>query len=656
MSEDYKKMSDKAKKTKSRLKDEELLQQAKEDFKEAQHAFHDIRRDAKDDLEFAKLGKQWDQAVMSQRNREGRPCLTINRLPTFIRQVTNEVRQSKSRIRVHPVDSGADIRTSKIYNGLIRNIETISRADIAYDTSIDSAASCSFGYVRVVTDYCSHDTFDQDILIERIANPFVVYGDPHSKSGDGSDWNTCFVTEMLTTKQFKQQYPKAEKVSVSFDDSDADNYNEWFEENGVRIAEYWVRTTVEDEVIKLSNSQVVTREQYEGNKDLFDIEGLAIEETRHIKRYKVKQYVITGAEVLEENDWHGKYIPIIPVYGEEVNVEGKTHLHSLIRQAKDAQRNYNYWRSAATELVALAPKAPFIGKHGFADKDPRWHTAHIQNHPFLEYASDLPPQRQPFAGMPAGALQESLNASDDLKNIIGIQDASLGKVSNETSGKAIIARQRQGDNATFHFADNMARAIRQVGAVLIDLIPHIYSQERIIRIIGDDDVPVNVPINQRVVERDGTYIPVSELEEEVDPDIVQVFDLTNGKYDLVVTSGPNYATKRQESATQMMDLVKGYPDAAPIIGDLIVGNLDWDQAPEIAERLRAINPVLQKQQAQENPQENVELQMKQQEAQLEMQKVQADLQMKQMDMEMKKIDMEKARIELQKANNTNQIY
>jgi hypothetical protein len=312
---------------------------------------------------------------------------------------------------------------------------------------------------------------------------------------------------------------------------------------------------------------------------------------------------MSGAEVLDTVEWAGKYIPIIPVYGEEINVEGKRHLRSMVRDAKDPQRMFNYWRTAATELVALAPKAPWVGKAG-TFKDPKWATANSQSHPFIEYAGAEMPKRQPFAGVPAGALQEALNASDDMKAIMGLFDASLGAKSNETSGRAILARQREGDVSSFHFVDNLSRSIRHAGRVIIDLIPHVYSTARMVRILGADGEPQSVPVNQPVIvppQQPGQPVqppqavpqgtPVGADGMPIDPQLAslaKVFDLTVGKYDVTVEMGPSFNTQREEAASQMMELLRVYPQAAPVIGDILAENLDWPGADEIAERLKAL--------------------------------------------------------------------
>lgn len=628
---------------------EKVLKEAREIFARCVNDSNDNRNEALDDLKFARQGKQWPENILNERQKQGRPCLVINRLPSFIRQVVNDARQNKPQIKVYPVDSEADVETAKIINDLVRNIEAISRADIAYDTAIEYAVSMGFGYIRVCTDYSHTYSFEQDILIERVANPFVVYEDPDSESADGSDWKVCFVSEWLTKEEFKRQYPEAEETS--FESDGKDELALWQNDNKIRVAEYWRRKTVKDVLLLLSNGEKILQSEYDKNEEkkaINELEGIVIQDQRDIERYEVKRYVLNGSEILKEDLWPGQYIPVVPVYGEEFFVEGKRILQSLIRPAKDSQRNYNYWRSATTEMVGLAPKAPWIGPKGFAKADAGWNTANTENHSYLEYDGPTPPQRQPFAAMPAGALQEALNSSSDLKDIMGIYDASLGAKSNETSGRAIMARQKEGDVSTFHFIDNLARSIRQVGAILIDLIPHIYSKPRIIRILGEDGTPSNVPINQPItVDEKGQPIKQEELENAKNA-INRVYDLTIGKYDLVVAAGPSYNTKREEAAYQMTEFVRAYPAAAPVIGDLLAKNLDWPGAEEVAERLREVNPVLQKDKPQPPSAEAIkaqaDAQAKQQEMQFKQQQYQADMAIKNIELQMKQMDLEIERV------------
>ncbi|MCA6236822.1 MAG: hypothetical protein IM651_03420 [Phenylobacterium sp.] len=558
----------------------DLLKEALEGFeKTAEHDAHN-RKAWEDDVDFSLMENQWPERVRRDRELEGRPCLTVNKLVSMGRQVVNDARRNKPGIRIMPVDSEADPETAEVLNGLIRNIEQSSNAEVAYDTALEHAVFGGFGFFRINTRYTSDDTFDQDVVIERVPNPLAVYPDCYSTAADSSDWNYCYITDQMAKAAFKKAYPGAEEV-----DWEGEAWRgvgaPWMDGDFVQVAEYWVREKVKRTILLLTDGAVVPVEDYEANRPAFDAKGVQVQGSRDVDSHRVRQYVMSGAEVLETVDWAGKYIPIIPVYGAEINFKGKRHFRSLIRGAKDAQRMFNYWRTTSTELVALAPKAPFIGRKGAFETDAaKWATANVQSHAFIEFDGPEAPQRQPFSGVPAGALQEALNASDDIKSVIGMFDASMGARSNETSGKAIIARQMEADNATFHFIDNLSRAIRHAGRVLIDLIPQVYSVPRVIRVLGEDGESEMKAVNQPVQEQER-----DPLTEEV-REITRIYDLTSGRYDLTVSAGPSFASLRQEAASQMIELIRAYPQAAPVIGDLLVKNLDWPGADEIAERMR----------------------------------------------------------------------
>lgn len=593
------------------MSSKDIIKDAQEAFHAAQEAESKNRALWVEDMRFARLGEQWPAKVKRQRELEGRPCLTINRLPAFIRQVTNDARQNRPAIRCHPVADGADPRTAEILNGLIRNIEYSSNADVAYDTALDHAVTGGFGYFRISTEYAAEDVFEQDIRIERIANPLCVYGDPASQGADSADWDTAFVTETYTEAQYERKFGKdAPKVDWELEANDKNRL--WFGESGIRVAEYWKRSDVRAKLLKLTDGMVLFAEKYLELKPILDGLGITVAGERDTITKRVKQCLMNGAEVLEENPWQGKYIPIIPVYGDEVLVEGERTFISLVRFAKDPAQMYNYWRSASTELVALAPKAPFIGPKGAFNTDAeKWATANTVSHAYIQYDGGQPPMRQPFDGPPAGAIQEALNAADDMKSIMGLYDASLGARSNETSGKAILARQREGDVSTFNYIDNLSRAIRHAGRVIVDLIPHVYNTERIIRVINEDgtnnQVPVNQPLPPEMLQQQ------QQKAQQESRDILRVYDLTTGKYDVTCEAGPSFTTKREEAAAQMVEFIRAYPQAAPLIGDLLAKNLDWPGADDIAERLKAmLPPQIQGQ----NPQvQQLQQQMQQMDAQ-----------------------------------------
>lgn len=589
--------------------DDDTLKDAKEAFRLAEERESENRRDALDDIKFAQLSDQWPANIRRDRELDGRPCLTINKLPSFIRQVVNDARQNKPAIEVHPVDSEADVETAEIFAGLIRQIEVSSDSEVAYDRALESAVTMGRGFFKINTRYAHDDTFDQDIVIESVPNPLSIYGDPDSTAADSSDWMTAFELDTMPVAKFKDRFGKdAEAASFSTDDLDKTATDEQ-----VTIAAWWTREDAKRTIVMLSPPQVepspdqmaqamaigageiVDLSVYEANKALFDSLGVTVVAKRDVPAYKVKQRLISGAEVLETVDWKGKFIPIVPVYGVDVNVEGKRYWRSMIRDVKDAQRMFNYWRTTTTELVALAPKAPFIGRKGTFDTDAaKWATANTQTHAYIEFDTEMP-QRQPFAGVPAGALQEALNAADDMKAVMGLYDASLGARSNETSGKAIMARQREGDTSTFHYIDNLSRAIRHAGRILIDLIPQVYSVPRIERIIGKEgqETPVllapkadheNLPQGMQppVEERE---TPQGEMEE-----ITHLYALDVGRYDVTTKAGPSFNSRREEFVTMATELIRALPAAAPLLIDKIIENYDLPGGEELAERFKAMLP------------------------------------------------------------------
>jgi len=604
-------------KPKKGSEDDDLLRAALEDFRLCEDAENDNRTAALEDIQFSRLGIQWPADVARQRQIEGRPCLTINKLPTFIRQVVNDARQNKPSIKVHAADSGADPATAELINGLIRNIEYTSNADTAYDTATECAVTGGVGYIRVGMDYAYDDAFDMDICIKRVSNPFSIYGDPNSREADSSDWDKAFVVDQLTKEQFKAQW--GDKAQVDWDDS---VWNEvgtsWRDGNTTTVAEWWTREETDRPIVLLSDGSVHDREDMQSDEMQFLLQAgqIQVARERMAKSCKVTQRFMSGAEILETREWPGRYIPIIPVYGDEFDVEGKRYFRSLIHNAIDAQRMFNYWRTASTELVALAPKVPFIGEEGAFDVDiHRWNTANTKSHPFLEYSKGKqPPQRQPLdMGTAAGALQEALNASDDIKSIIGLYDASLGARSNETSGRAIMARQREGDVSTFHFIDNMSRAIRHTGRILIDLIPKVYSGERIIRVIGEDGTQEAKPINQQYQMKDPkTGQPMQQpvmgpngpmRDQGGNPlmqPIMALHDLTVGKYDLTVETGPSFTTQREEFVAAATELIRANPAIAPAVGPELVKSMDFPNADKIAQKLEdmasgQVSPQVQQQ-------------------------------------------------------------
>jgi hypothetical protein len=565
-----------------------LLVEARERFKESDEGTSEVRDWAYEDIKFGRLAEQWPDKIKEQRKAESRPCLTINKLPAFIRQVVNESRQNKPGIIASPVDNGADPDTAEVISGLIRSIERGSKAAVAYDTAIEHAVSGGFGFFEIGIDYCHADSFDLEARIKRIANPFMVHWDPSSTEFDASDWNYAFVSDFLTEQQFEQRYPKAQKASWDGDDL-RDYASFWLDDDKIRIAAYWLRKEKTRKILLLSNGMTIREDAFKDEvRAAFEVAGVSAVKEREAKYHEVCRYVINGVEVLEEDVWPGSTIPICPVWGEEIILDGKRHFRSMIRDARDPQTMFNFWRSATTELVALAPRAPWIIAEGQIPKgkEALWKTANNRSHPYLPYTpvnGAAPPQRQTFAGVPAGALQEAMSASDDMKAIIGIYDPSLGARSNETSGKAILARQRESDVSNFHFIDNLSRAIEYAGRVLVEIIPSVYSTRQTIRVLGDDMTEKVVKLAQ---QGGGYQQPAQDGKEPAE----KLYDLSVGKYDVTVKTGPSYATQRDETRETLVEIITRLPDAAPLLGDVLMEHMDFQGSKKVAKRLQALLP------------------------------------------------------------------
>jgi len=568
------------------MAEEDTLSEEKEAFELAYEAESENRKVALESLRFARMGEQWPEKIKKERELEGRPVLTINKMPAFIRQVVNDSRMNRPQIKVKGVDDKSDPATAQVLEGLIRNIEYVSKADVAYDTAVDNSCSLGWGYIRLAIEYEYDDSFDKGLRIKRVANPFSVYGDPFSTEADSSDWNQAHVVEYLEEDEFERKYKGADKVD--WDAKYGQIEQPWRQDEEIMVCEAWRREVVQKTIVQLSDGHVLGEKEYLAAKDLFDAMGITVVNSRQAQGYKITQRIMTGAEILEENEWAGQYIPIIPVYGEEINVEGKRYFRSLVHNAMDAQRMFNYWRTQATEMVALAPRVPFIGEEGAFDADPNWETANTRSHPYLMFTKGKQmPQRQPLdGGSSIGAMSEAMAAADDMKAIIGMYDASLGARSNETSGKAINARKMEGDVSTYHFIDNLSRAIRHVGCCLIDLIPKVYGPQKIIRVLGEDQKEKVVKLAGGQPQQPQQPDPNGPLPDGEE----RIYDLSVGRYDVAVSVGPGFTTKREEAAAQMTEFIRSYPPAAPIIGDILVKALDWPQADEIAERIKAMMP------------------------------------------------------------------
>ena len=584
----------------------DLLSQARHRMTLAVAAYSESREDEIDDLRFAAGSPdnqwQWPADVLATRGSvqgqtiNARPCLTINKLPQHVKQVTNDQRQNRPSGKVIPADDKADVEVAEIFDGLVRHIEYISDADVAYDTACENQVTYGEGYIRLLTEYCDDDSFDQDIKIGRIRNSFSVYMDPTIQDPCGADAEWCFITEDLLKEEFERQYPDARPLSsIELQGVGDQSLSQWINEDTVRIAEYFY-AEYEPTTLHMFPGNIVL---YDDAPEMAQVKAMGYRpiKSRQVQRRKIKWCRINGFEVLEERDWAGKWIPVVRVVGNEFEVDGRVFVSGIVRNAKDAQRMYNYWVSQEAEMLALAPKAPFIGYGGqFEGYESQWKTANVNNWPYLEVNPDvtdgqgsvLPlPQRAAPPLAQTGLIQAKMGASDDIKSTTGQYDSSLGATSNERSGRAILAREKQGDTGTYHYVDNLARAVRYITRQIVDLVPKIYDTQRIARIVGLDGDVKAVKIDPSQPE------PVRRMEDDMGNVIEKIYNPGVGKYDVCVTTGPSYMTKRQEAMDAMSQILQGNPQLWAVAGDLFIKNMDWPGAQEMSARFaKTIDPKL----------------------------------------------------------------
>lgn len=558
--------------------DEALLKEIRDFCDESIKADSHNRIAAAADLAFL-VGDQWPEEIQRMRQLEKRPCLTFNRLPTFLHQVTNDQRQNKPGIKVHPVGNGADVKKAEIIQGVIRHIEYSSNADIAYDTAVNSAAAIGFGFWQLVTEYESPTSFNQVISYRRIRDALKVYFDAASIEGDGSDAKRCAIIRDVPRAEFKREHPKADTdTATAIGLLGQQVQMGWMSDAFVREVEYYYFEYTKTMLCLLDDGRVVPEAEVP--------EGIVPKQKRESQVPQLMWCKATAGAIIERTKIMCRWIPVFPVWGNEVDIKGQVHRSGIIRAAKDPAQMYNFWMTSATEEVSLRPKTPFIGAKGqFEGHENEWGQANSRSFAYLEYEPVTsggslapPPQRQHMADVPVGMLQMAVHASDNIKAVTGLFDSSLGARGNATSGVQERSQQKQGDTANFHYTDNLNRSIRQCGRCIVNMIPHYYDAERVVRMMRDDGTIDSAEVNVQKVD------PMTQQVTEV------LNDLTVGTYDVTVATGPGYATLREEAAESMVQLGGNFPRLLEVAGDLVVEAMDWPGADKMAERLKKSMP------------------------------------------------------------------
>ena len=544
------------------------------------------RKLAIDDMRFAHVeGGQWDEDARTK--RANRPRFEVNRVEPAIDQVVGNQRQNRVSVKIRPVSGGADEKTAKIFNGLIRNIESISKANNAYDSAFDEAVTGGFGGWRVLTEFADDDVFEQDIKIKPVKSAASSMYFGQSDEYDKRDAMYAFLITSFSKIEFEAKWPGKNASSFTQTRLDNTSCNDWFEGDKVRVAEYWKKVPVTKEIALLSDGRVINKDEEESVLDEMKEQGVTILKTRSVKSHKIVRYIMNGNELLEPaKDWAGKFIPLIPVFGKVHHIESKTFVKGMTRNAKDPQRIYNYETSQAVETNALSPKDPYwYTPHMAAGHEKTWQAFPKKNTPFMPYNPDDkhpgPPTRTGAPSVQQAAMIMIQQAASDIESTTGIHAPALGNAPQLLSEKSVQSQAEKGDRGSFIYEDNLEKSIQYTGEILVDLIPKIMDQARTVRVLNIDGSSELVEVNQDKGQINQT------IEDQQTGKKVIVNDLTLGKYDVVATAGQSFATKRQESAAQLIELSAANPIVAQLGLDIIARNLDINDSEELHDRIRA---------------------------------------------------------------------
>jgi hypothetical protein len=577
--------------------DDKIIAEAQRRFKYCEEWESRARKLFLEDLKFSQAdsdnGYQWPNEIRRNRDVDERPCLTINKTRQHNLQIINDCKQNKPRCAVRPVGNGATYEAAQVFEGIFRHIEYISNASVAYDTATSFQVQGGIGYWRVVTDYLGNDNFDQEIFIRRIKDPLTVYLDPDINELDGSDARFGFIFDDMPLDEFRAAYPEYKDKGG---ETALGNASGWIDKEHVRVAEYYRRESVTDKLVSYTDPSTGEDKLIKASEVPHEIMDLVIDapgtKFRETHKWRVEWYLIIGEEIAERRHWAGEYVPIVRIVGEETIINGELDRKGHTRNLKDPQRIYNYWSSSAVENVALQSKTPYVAAAASIENlEQYWETANTVNHSVLPYnafdddGNPLPaPARAEPPTMASAYIQGMQIAREEMSMVSGQYQADFGDKSNEISGKAIDARQRRGDNATYHFIDGQAVGIRFTGKILIDLIPKIYDTPRILRIIGEDGEESHVKLDPQAQQAYAKHT------QKIDETVQGIFNPNVGRYDVEADIGPAYATRRQEAFNAITQILGQAPQLVNLIGDLLFKAADFPMADDIAERMERMVP------------------------------------------------------------------
>lgn len=568
-----------------------FIQQALMRFKNSYEAEKNNRTEGLYDLQFSTGKNVWPADILAQRTMDGRPCVNIPRINQFLRQVTNDELSSRPAAQVNPVGDLGDPELAGVIQGMFRHIEDDSVAEQVYSRKFDGMLRKGWAWFRVLNEWESPFSTDQKIVIRDIANDFTVYDDPAAVLPDRSDADWRFIVEDMPVGEYKTKHGDVPTGGASVMSTVGDQPSAWVSGQSVRVAEYYYFDEGKPEkLFKLANGQGKFESDLNGTEAFAsDDEGNPI--FRESAKRQLKWCKINCERIIEGPvDVPCQWIPVVFMPGEELNIDGERILCGMVRYARDPQRLYNFWVSAQTEAIALAPKAPFVIAAGQIEGfEHYWDTANRRNWSYLPYkfttvsGQPAPVPQRVHAEVDNGAISMAVRQADqDLMSTMGIFRAGLGDVGPEKSGRAILARQKESDTANANYGYNRNWALLHCYRIILDMMPTVYSSERALRIVRPNNQSQVALINQFFKGPDGTE---------------KIYDIANsaGKYAVTLSIGAP-ASRRQQAVATMSEILKAQPELFMVIGDLFIDQLDadGDWKMMMVERLRkSLPPHLQ---------------------------------------------------------------
>jgi Phage P22-like portal protein len=591
-----------------------IVEIATKRFEKAKAFYSPLRQLAIEDTKFV-MGdsdNNWQWPELAIASRINKPCLTINITAQHCNQIINNIRQNRPAAKILPRDGDADIKTAEILGGMLRAIQSYSNADTAHDIAAEHAVYGGEGFWRVLTEYESDESFNQTVIIKPLVNPQLVYIDHNAIEPDRSDAKWGFIFEDISHEQAKLDYPDIDASSWG-STSDASG---WVGKDTIRLAEYFWCEDVKDTLLALDDGAIIAQSKlHDGAK----VEGefvIAIDGSKHAIKNKreitTKKWwwckLLGGqTEPIDKKEWVGSYLPIITVVGKEVNINGEIVRKGIVRDIKDSARMVNYSYSSAVESNALQNKAPYLAsKEAIEGFENEWAAANVDAAAYLPYnaltetGDTIPmPERVAPASIATAQVQMLQMSTEQMRASSGQSNSNFGIKSEASSGIGIQRLKAQGEIATFHFPDNLARALKYEATVIVDLIKKIYDTKQIVMILGLDGKNKSAMLDPEMQQAH---------QETSHPEVESIFNPLVGRYDIAIDTGPSYQTQRQESAEALTQLAKGDPQLMQIAGDIIMRSYDFPLAEEMAKRLEKALPPNLKDEPKGQPQVPPELQ------------------------------------------------